>query len=72
VTNDFISLLKDSSLVSVLTVVELTKRMTITAVDNRGWIVPGALCAALYFALGYPFTRLARRLERRLGTHAGS
>jgi polar amino acid transport system substrate-binding protein len=70
VTNDFISLLKDSSLVSVLTVVELTKRMTITAVDNRGWIVPGALCAALYFALGYPFTRLARRLERRLGTHA--
>ena len=70
VTNDFISLLKDSSLVSVLTVVELTKRMTITAVDNRGWVVPGALCAALYFALGYPFTRLARRLERRLGTHA--
>ena len=49
VTNDFISLLKDSSLVSVLTVVELTKRMTITAVDNRGWLVPGALCAALYF-----------------------
>ena len=69
VTNDFISLLKDSSLVSVLTVVELTKRMTITAVDTRGWIVPGALCAALYFALGYPFTRLARHLERRLGAH---
>jgi polar amino acid transport system substrate-binding protein len=70
VTNDFISLLKDSSLVSVLTVVELTKRMTITAVDNRGWLVPGALCAALYFALGYPFTRIARHLERRLGAHA--
>lgn len=66
VTNDFISLLKDSSLVSVLTVVELTKRMTITAVDNRGWLAPGLLCAALYFALGYPFTRLARRLERQL------
>jgi polar amino acid transport system substrate-binding protein len=65
VTNDFISLLKDSSLVSVLTVVELTKRMTITAVDNRGWLVPGALCAALYFMLGYPLARLARRLERR-------
>ena len=70
VTNDFISLLKDSSLVSVLTVVELTKRMTITAVDNRGWLVPGALCAGLYFALGYPFTRVARRLERRLAAHA--
>jgi polar amino acid transport system substrate-binding protein len=67
VTNDFISLLKDSSLVSVLTVVELTKRMTITAVDNRGWLLPGALCAGLYFLLGLPFARLARRLERRLG-----
>src|SRR5262245_35090212 len=67
VTNDFISLLKDSSLVSVLTVVELTKRMTITAVDNRGWLVPGALCAALYFLLGYPLARLARRLERTRG-----
>jgi polar amino acid transport system substrate-binding protein len=72
VTNDFISLLKDSSLVSVLTVVELTKRMTITAVDTRGWMVPGLLCAALYFALGYPFTRLARRLERRLGAHGAA
>src|SRR3954469_18836843 len=70
VTNDFISLLKDSSLVSVLTVVELTKRLTITAVDNRGWLLPGALCAALYFALGYPFTRFARHLERRLAVHA--
>jgi polar amino acid transport system substrate-binding protein len=70
VTNDFISLLKDSSLVSVLTVVELTKRMTITAVDNRGWLVPGAVCAALYFLLGYPLARLARRLERRLGPGA--
>jgi polar amino acid transport system substrate-binding protein len=65
VTNDFISLLKDSSLVSVLTVVELTKRMTITAVDNRSWLVPGALCATLYFLLGYPLARFSRRLERR-------
>ena len=65
-TNDFIALLKDSSLVSVITVVELTKRMTIAAVDLRGWLVPGALCAALYFAMSYPLSRLARRLERRL------
>jgi polar amino acid transport system substrate-binding protein len=69
-TNDFIALLKDSSLVSVITVVELTKRMTIAAVDLRGWLAPGALCAALYFAMSYPLSRLARRLERRLdGTH---
>ena len=64
--NDFIALLKDSSLVSVITVVELTKQMTITAVDVRGWLGPGILCAALYLAMSYPLARLARRLERRL------
>ncbi len=66
VANDFIALLKDSSLVSVITVVELTKQMTITAVDVRGWLAPGLLCAALYLMLSYPLSRLARRLERRL------
>ncbi len=66
VANDFIALLKDSSLVSVITVVELTKQMTITAVDVRGWLWPGILCAAFYLAMSYPLSRLARRLERRL------
>jgi polar amino acid transport system substrate-binding protein len=66
VANDFIALLKDSSLVSVITVVELTKQMTITAVDVRGWLVPGVLCAVLYLMLSYPLSLLARRLERRL------
>jgi polar amino acid transport system substrate-binding protein len=66
VTNDFVALLKDSSLVSVITVVELTKRMTITAVENRDWLVPGLLCAALYFAMGFPLARLSLWLENRL------
>jgi polar amino acid transport system permease protein/polar amino acid transport system substrate-binding protein len=66
IANDFIALLKDSSLVSVITVVELTKQMTITAVDVRGWLAPGILCAALYLAMSWPLSRLARRLERRL------
>jgi len=66
VTNDFVSLLKDSSLVSVLTVVELTKRMTIAAVEIRSWLLPGLLCAALYFAMSFPLSRLSRWLERRL------
>jgi polar amino acid transport system substrate-binding protein len=66
IANDFIALLKDSSLVSVITVVELTKQMTITAVDVRGWLVPGLLCAALYLAMSLPLSRLARRLEHRL------
>ncbi|MFN0253089.1 MAG: ABC transporter substrate-binding protein/permease [Kofleriaceae bacterium] len=65
-TNDFVSLLKDSSLVSVITVIELTKRMTIAAVDMRGWIIPGLACAAFYLVLSFPLSELARRLERRL------
>jgi polar amino acid transport system substrate-binding protein len=66
VTNDFVALLKDSSLVSVLTVVELTKRMTIAAVEIRSWLLPGLACAALYFAMSFPLARLARALEKRL------
>jgi len=66
VTNDFIALLKDSSLVSVITVVELTKQMTITSVDVRSWVIPGALCALMYFAMSYPLSVWARRMEERL------
>jgi len=65
-TNDFVALLKDSSLVSVITVVELTKRMTIAAVDLRDWVMPGLACAALYFAMSFPLSRLALSLERKL------
>ncbi|HEX3776881.1 MAG TPA: ABC transporter substrate-binding protein/permease [Polyangiaceae bacterium] len=64
-TNDFVALLKDSSLVSVITVVELTKRMTIVAVEAREWVVPGLRCAALYFAMSFPLSRLSLWLEAR-------
>jgi polar amino acid transport system substrate-binding protein len=64
-TNDFVALLKDSSLVSVITVVELTKQTSIFAANIGSWVVPGALCAALYLALSLPLARLARGLERR-------
>ena len=64
-TNDFVALLKDSSLVSVITVVELTKQTSIFAANIGSWVVPGALCAALYLAMSLPLSRLARSLERR-------
>jgi polar amino acid transport system substrate-binding protein len=66
VTNDFVALLKDSSIVGVITVVELTKRMTIAAVEIRSWLVPGIACALLYFLMSFPLARLSRRLEKRL------
>jgi His/Glu/Gln/Arg/opine family amino acid ABC transporter permease subunit len=64
-TNDFVALLKDSSLVSVLTVVELTKQTSIFATNIGNWAIPGALCAALYLALSLPLSRLAGRLEEK-------
>lgn len=66
-TNDFVALLKDSSLVSVITVVELTKQTAIYATNVGSWVVPGLLCAIVYLALSLPLSRLARRLERRWG-----
>jgi polar amino acid transport system substrate-binding protein len=64
-TNDFVALLKDSSLVSVVTVVELTKQTAIFATNVGSWALPGALCAALYLAMSLPLSRLARNLEER-------
>jgi polar amino acid transport system substrate-binding protein len=64
-TNDFVALLKDSSLVSVITVVELTKQTQIFAANIGSWAIPGALCAALYLMMSLPLARVARRLELR-------
>jgi polar amino acid transport system substrate-binding protein len=64
-TNDFVALLKDSSLVSVITVVELTKQTAIYATNVGSWFVPGVLCALIYLAMSLPLSRLARRLEAR-------
>jgi polar amino acid transport system substrate-binding protein len=62
-TNDFVALLKDSSLVSVLTVVELTKQTQIFATNLGSWVIPGSLCAAMYLLMSLPLSALARRLE---------
>ena len=64
-TNDFVALLKDSSLVSVITVVELTKQTAIYATNVGSWFVPGVLCAIIYLAMSLPLSRVARRLEAR-------
>ncbi len=66
VTNDFIALLKDSSIVSVITMVELTKVYGQLAATYYDYIGAGLLAAALYYLLGLPFVRLSRWAERRL------
>lgn len=67
-TNDFIALLKDSSLVSVITMVELTTVYTQLASTYYDHLGLGLLIAALYFLLGYPFVRLAKHFEVKLKT----
>jgi polar amino acid transport system substrate-binding protein len=65
-TNDFVALLKDSAIVGVIAVTELTAQMKITSIAMRSWVISGIACAALYLALSVPLSELARRLERRL------
>jgi polar amino acid transport system substrate-binding protein len=67
-TNDFVALLKDSSLVSVLTVFELTKQTQIFATNLGSWVIPGSICAGLYLVMSLPIAALARRLERQWKT----
>lgn len=66
VTNDFIALFKDSSIVSVIAMVELTKTYGILAATTLRYFELGLIVALLYFGMSYPLALLARRLERRL------
>jgi polar amino acid transport system substrate-binding protein len=66
ITNDFIALFKDSSLVSVIAMVELTKTYNILAATTLRFFELGLIVAVLYFAMSYPLSLLARRLEGRL------
>jgi len=66
VTNDFIAMFKDSSIVSVITMVELTKVYGTLAMATYDFIGLGLMTAALYFGLSYPASLGANWLERKL------
>jgi polar amino acid transport system substrate-binding protein len=66
VTNDFIAMFKDSSIVSVITMVELTKVYGMLAMSTYDYIGLGLMTAGIYFALSYPASILAGRLEEKL------
>lgn len=65
-TNDFIALLKDSSLVSIITLVDLTRAYGILATANYDYFGTGALVALIYLLLALPFVRLSRLAERHM------
>ncbi|MGQ9666568.1 MAG: amino acid ABC transporter permease, partial [Anaerolineae bacterium] len=66
VGNEFVTLLKDSSLVSVLAVADLTRRgreyMSRTFLSFETW----TMVALIYLVLTLTFTRLTSALERRM------
>jgi polar amino acid transport system substrate-binding protein len=67
VTNDFIALFKDTSVCSVITVVELTKRYNIAVMNHPDEILAlAAVAGALYLAMSYPMSLFASAMERRL------
>lgn len=66
VSNDFIALFKDSSLVSVITMVELTKVYGYLSATSYDYIGLGLLTAAIYFMMSYPASLFARSLEKRM------
>jgi polar amino acid transport system substrate-binding protein len=65
-TNDFIALLKDSSLVSALTLLELTGAYNRLATQTFDYFGTGLLVATIYLLIGLPFVRIARWLEGQL------
>jgi polar amino acid transport system substrate-binding protein len=65
-TNDFIALFKDSSIVSVIAMVELTKTYSILAATTLRYFELGLIVAVLYFGMSYPLSILAKRLEKKL------
>jgi len=68
VTNDFISLLKDSSLVSAVTLIDLTGAYNRISTQTFDYFGTGIVVAALYLLIGLPFVRLAGMMESRLTT----
>ncbi|MDG3003337.1 ABC transporter substrate-binding protein/permease [Paludisphaera mucosa] len=67
VSNDFIALFKDTSVCSVITLVELTKEYSILANSTRAVLEFAAATAAIYLAMSLPLSWFSRWSERRLG-----
>ena len=67
VTNDFVALLKDTSIVSVIAIQELTKRFYILGrSDVSHFVHLAGATAVIYLLMSYPLSAWARRMERKL------
>jgi len=64
--NEFVTLIKETSVLMYSGVAELTYQATMIKSQTYGFMESYLVAAALYFALTYPTSKLMQRLERRL------
>ncbi len=69
ITNDFVALFKDSSIVMILGLSELTFTFRSASIATGHYLEFAIITALIYFGLAYPLARLARRLEKRIHPH---
>ncbi len=69
VTNDFVALFKDTSIVSILAIAELTMTFRSASMATGRYVEFAILTALIYFGLAYPLSRLARHLEKKVHPH---
>ncbi|WP_102110357.1 amino acid ABC transporter permease [Oceaniglobus roseus] len=69
--NDFIAMIKDSSLVSVLGVLDITQLGKVTAAGNFRYFETYNVVALLYLLMTVTLSLLLRRLEARLNRRRG-
>ncbi len=72
VTNDFIALFKDTSVCSVITLVELSKRYQMLANSTGGTLEFALACAVLYLLMSLPLSWLSRWSEQQLAGAPGA
>jgi polar amino acid transport system substrate-binding protein len=66
-TNDLVALFKDTSVVSIIAVVELSKEYQILTKSGGGFLQIGLTTAVLYLIMSVPLGYLSRYLESRWG-----
>lgn len=70
--NDFIAMVKDSSLVSVLGVIDVTQLGKVTAAGNFRYFETYNLVALIYLTMTITLSLVLRRLEQRLRDRPGA
>ena len=70
--NDFIAMVKDSSLVSVLGVFDVTQAGKVTAAGNFRYFETYNVVALIYLIMTISLSLVLRRIERRLRQRPGT